>query len=576
MKISDYIALFLEQNKIRQVYELTGGMITHLLDSIHQRTKIHIISMHHEQAAAFSAEGSSRMTGIPGVALATSGPGAVNLLTGIGSCFFDSVPSVFITGQVNRNEMRADRHVRQIGFQETDIVAMAKSITKGAWQALSPEEVPNILVRAFELAVADRPGPVLIDIPMDVQHADVTTPAIPIIVGAVRSAPSPLDHTLFKEMMVDLSLAKRPLILAGGGIRSACAAEPFRTFVEKLQIPVVHSLMGVDLLPYNHPLRVGMIGTYGNRWANHALCHSDHLLVLGSRLDVRQTGADTDAFCMDKTIWHVDVDIGEINNRVKKCRGFVSELRTFLRAANLQILLGDQSKLNSWRLEIENLRRKWPDTEEQPDLQGINPNILIHQLSRRFPHASAFISDVGQHQMWTGQSLELKGDQRFLTSGGMGAMGFALPAAIGAAVSFPDRPVVVIAGDGGFQCNIQELQTVVRNHLPIKIVIINNRSLGMVRQFQESYFESRFQSTVWGYSHPDFVKVAEAYGISGRRVVHPHEIDSGIDWLCSAADVPCLLDVYIDIKTNACPKTVFGLPISEMEPIKAMFINGQT
>lgn len=569
MKISDYIALFLEQNKVRQVYELAGGMITHLLDSIHCRTKIRIVSMHHEQAAAFAAEGSARMTGVPGVAFATSGPGAVNLLTGIGSCFFDSVPAVFITGQVNRNEMRAEQHVRQVGFQETDIVSMAKPITKGAWLALTPEEVPDLLYRAFELAVADRPGPVLLDIPMDVQRADVTTPAIPTILTSVKHATTPLDYALIKEMMVDLSLAKRPLILAGGGIRSACAVEPFRTFVEQLQIPVVHSLMGVDLLPYNHPLRVGMIGTYGNRWANYALSRSDHLMVLGSRLDVRQTGADTEVFCKDKTIWHVDVDTAEINNRVKGCCGFVSELRAFFLATNLKVSPIGQTGLNPWRLEIENLRRKWPDTEEQPDLHGINPNILIHQLSRCFPHASAFVSDVGQHQMWTGQSLELTTGQRFLTSGGMGSMGFALPAAIGVAVSFPDMPVVVIAGDGGFQCNIQELQTVARNRLPIKIVIINNRSLGMVRQFQESYFESRFQSTVWGYSHPDFVNVAEAYGVSARRVVHNHEIDSGIDWLCSTADSPCLLDVYIDMKTNAYPKTTFGLPISEMEPIKA-------
>ena len=569
MKISDYIALFLEQNKVWQVYELAGGMITHLLDSIHCRTKIRIVSMHHEQAAAFAAEGSARMTGVPGVAFATSGPGAVNLLTGIGSCFFDSVPAVFITGQVNRNEMRAEQHVRQVGFQETDIVSMAKPITKGAWLALTPEEVPDLLYRAFELAVADRPGPVLLDIPMDVQRADVTTPAIPTILTSVKHATTPLDCALIKEMMVDLSLAKRPLILAGGGIRSACAVEPFRTFVEQLQIPVVHSLMGVDLLPYNHPLRVGMIGTYGNRWANYALSRSDHLIVLGSRLDVRQTGADTEAFCKNKTIWHVDVDTVEINNRVKGCRGFVSELRAFLQAINLRVSPIGKTGLNHWRLEIENLRRKWPDTEEQPDLHGINPNILIHQLSRCFPHASAFVSDVGQHQMWTGQSLELITGQRFLTSGGMGSMGFALPAAIGVAVSFPDTPVVVIAGEGGFQCNIQELQTVARNRLPIKIVIINNRSLGMVRQFQESYFESRFQSTVWGYSHPDFVNVAEAYGVPGRRVVHDHEIDSGIDWLCSTTDGPCLLDVYIDMKTNAHPKTTFGLPISEMEPIKA-------
>jgi acetolactate synthase-1/2/3 large subunit len=565
VKVSDYIAKFLEQNQVKQVFELTGGMITHLLDSLHRHTNIRIVSMRHEQAAAFAAEGSARMTGIPGVALATSGPGAINLLTGVGSCFFDSVPAVFITGQVNRNEMSVNKQVRQLGFQETDIVEMAKPITKGAWLVLESEQIPKLLRQAFDLALSGRPGPVLIDIPMDVQRADIPDS---VIAPAVASQHEAIDQAVIKKLMEQFEQAARPLILGGGGIRAARATKLFRSLVDHLQIPVVHSLMGVDLLPYDHPMRVGMIGTYGNRWANHALHQADHLLVLGSRLDVRQTGGNTDVFREGKQIWHVDVDPDEINNRVTGCNGIVSDLKPFLQIARAEASPHPSSHFKTWRLEIEKLRQKWPDTEEQPHLSGINPNIFMHRLSRKFPQATAFISDVGQHQMWAAQSVELTDGQRFLTAGGMGSMGFALPSAIGVAVSYPKRPVVVIAGDGGFQCNIQELQTVIHDSLPIKIAIINNKSLGMVRQFQESYFESRFQSTVWGYSAPGFARIAVAYGIPGHRVEFADELDAALDWFCGISDGPALLEVCIDQQANAYPKTAFGKPINEMEPFK--------
>jgi acetolactate synthase-1/2/3 large subunit len=565
MKVADYIALFLERNNVRQVYELIGGMITHLLDALHRRGKIRIVSMHHEQAAAFAAEGSARMTGTPGVALATSGPGAVNLLTAIGSCYFDSVPTVFITGQVNRHELRGDRAVRQAGFQETDIVSMAEPITKAAWLALKPDELPDLLSHAFQLTLSGRPGPVLIDIPMDVQRACIQVPLHPPSVRRLTTQPDLSDSG---EMFEDLFRAKRPLILVGGGIRSACAAEPFRKLADQLQIPVIHSLMGVDLLPYGHALRVGMIGTYGNRWANYALCLADFLLVLGSRLDIRQTGADVRSFEEGKKIWHIDIEPGEINNSLKSCRGILAELGAFLQSTPIQSVSCPDQRFKTWQERIAALRLKWPDTAEQPDLPGIDPNSLMHRLSHSFPQASAFVVDVGQHQMWAAQSLELTAEQRFLTSGGMGSMGFALPAGIGVAISCPGRPVVVIAGDGGFQCNIQELQTVAYSGLPLKIIIINNKSLGMVRQFQEDYFESRLQSTVIGYSAPDFSRVAEAYGIPGRCVKRAEEIDAALGWLYSTSNSPGLLDVWIDLKAKAYPKTAFGKPIHEMEPHK--------
>ena len=291
MKVSDYIANFLYAQGVKCVFELVGGMITHLVDSLNRHGKVRIVSVHHEQAAAFAAEAMSRMTGVPGVAMATRGPGATNLLTGVGSCYFDSTPAVFITGQVNLKEQKGDRPIRQLGFQETDIVSMAAPITKAAWQIQSPEDIPLILEQAFICALSGRPGPVLIDIPMDIQRAEVAAKIPKVVSGADAEEP---DSRAINEMFRDLKTSQRPLILAGGGIRSACVANLFRKFVDQVKVPVVNSLMAVDVLPYDHRFRVGLIGTYGNRWANLAIGRSDFLLVLGSRLDIRQTGSDTD------------------------------------------------------------------------------------------------------------------------------------------------------------------------------------------------------------------------------------------------------------------------------------------
>jgi acetolactate synthase-1/2/3 large subunit len=308
-----------------------------------------------------------------------------------------------------------------------------------------------------------------------------------------------------------------------------------------------------------------MIGTYGNRWANIALSRCDALLVLGSRLDIRQTGADTDAFIAGGKIHHVDVDPGEINNRVTGVEGLVQDLAPALADIASAAQTTGGADHSSWIGEIAELRERWPDTGELPGIGGINPNALIHEL--RHPTATAYVADVGQHQMWAAQSVELVGDQRFLTSGGMGAMGSGLPLAIGAAVE-SGGPVVSINGDGGVQLNIQELQTLARNKMPVKVVVLDNGAHGMVRQFQESYLEGRYQSTVWGYSAPDFARVAEAYGIPGRSVSDPAETADAVAEMW-ATEGPYMLEVAIDERANAYPKIAFGYPISEMEPFVA-------
>ena len=562
MKVSDFIAEFLVKKGIKSVFELSGGMITHILDSLYQKTDIKIVTMHHEQAAAFAAEGYARVTGLPGIALATSGPGATNLLTGIGSCYFDSTPAVFITGQVNRHELKGDRGIRQLGFQETDIVSMVRPITKACFQISDPNTIPAIFEQAFKIALEGRPGPVLIDIPMDVQRIQIE----PEYFLSEKTENSEIDSIILQNLIKDIKQAKRPLILAGRGIKASKSQNLFNQFVEKTKVPVITTLLGLDTINYDDKQRVGFIGSYGNRWANIAFGECDLLIVLGSRLDIRQTGADT-KFIENRKIYHIDCEKAEINNRVKGCEAIVADLNSFFMdfgKAGSNFLFDFPE---DWMNHINDLKNTWPDTKELTP-SGINPNVFMHSLSSQSHKTKAYLADVGSHQMWTAQSLELRNNQHFLTSGGMGAMGFSLPAGIGACIALDKEPVVVIVGDGCMQLNIQELQTIVRNNLPVKIVVMNNRTLGMIRQFQDSYFESRYQSTYWGYDAPDFAKVAIAYGIDAITIENPEEIESAVGWLWKDenATKPQLLQVMIDPHTNTYPKIAFGRPITEMEP----------
>ena len=561
MKASDYIAEFLAAQGVRTVYEMTGGMITHILDSLHHRGEIDIVSMHHEQAAAFAAEAGARVTGVPGVALATSGPGATNLITGIGSCFYDSVPAVFITGQVNTHEQRGESGVRQSGFQETDIVAIVEPVTKAAWRVQDAEDLPALLAEAFRVALSGRMGPVLLDIAMDVQRTQIEVAAPAMIAPDV---PLTAHAESLDRVRSALATAERPLILAGGAIRGEQARRRLAELAHSWQLPVVTSLLGVDAISGDDPLKVGMIGTYGNRWANEALGRCDVLLVVGSRLDNRQTGADVERFVQGKTIIRVDLDASEISWRVRPQIAVVADANEFLG----QLLAGEAPIVDrlAWLAEVAALRAAAPDAAEIADVPGINAARLMHVLSDAAAEASTFVTDVGQNQMWAAQSLRLRDGQRLLTSGGMGAMGFSLPAAIGAALAVPGRPVVAITGDGGMQVNIQELETVTRLRLPIKLVVLDNGCLGMVRQFQEEYFESCYQSTVWGYGSPDFAAVAEAYGLPARLVDAEEDVEAAAAWLMSDPSAPALLHVRLAQDTRVRPKIAFGSPIFEMEP----------
>jgi acetolactate synthase I/II/III large subunit len=545
----DYLAKFLAQKQVKCVFELSGGMIAFITDAISKDGNIKIVNVRHEQAAGFAAEGASRSGGIPSVALATSGPGATNLVTAIGSAYFDSTPVLFITGQVHQSELRKDENQRQNGFQELNIVKMVEGITKFAVQVNSIDNFKDALENAWAIAVRDRPGPVLIDIPINIQQLDLQAFNFeePWKSSEKTHSQVPREFGMAVEW---LNNSKKPLILVGGGVRLNNCISKFRKVVDRLQIPVVHSLMGVDALSIDSNLRVGMIGSYGNRWANKALATSDTLLVLGSRLDVRQTGNSVSEFSKGKRIIRVDVDRYELNGRIKADLNFEMNLDEFLYYFDSHQF---NLKTDSFLSEIRAWEKEYPADMEQEKFIELNPNTVMQELSEYFHDANGYLVDVGQHQMWAAQSLSIRENQRFITSGGMGAMGFSIPAALGCAASTGGK-WVAIAGDGCVQLSLPELQTLKQYDLSVAVCIINNDQLGMVAQFQEENMDSRFTATRDGYSNPDFLAIAEAFGIPAIRITSTSELAKLKGFIQSWSKGPIIIEIQISQDAKALPK----------------------
>ncbi|MRN54376.1 thiamine pyrophosphate-binding protein [Paenibacillus monticola] len=565
MKLSDYVIDCIKEQGVSHVFEFIGGAIVHLLDSISFRDDIECISVRHEQAGAFAAEAYARINGKLGVAMATSGPGALNLLTGIGSCYFDSVPCLFITGQVNTYEYKFDRSVRQIGFQETDIVSVAKPLTKYAVLVTEPDQIRYELEKSIYLAQSGRPGPVLLDIPMNLQRAQIEPETLVSFYDSEEykelCKDSEVDDSIIADIINLLSKAKRPLILAGGGVRVSNSTELLSQFIEKTGIPIVSSLMGLDVVSHDNPLYSGLIGSYGNRYSNLILANCDLLLILGSRLDSRQTGTRPDTFARGAQKIHVDIDNNELNSKVEATLAVKASLTGFLTKMNSKLDGLAKPEITEWLESIGSLKALFPTYSFKPEADEIEPNRFMEYLSSKSGQFGTICLDVGQHQMWASQSFKLSKKQRLLNSGGMGAMGFALPAAIGASLASGDE-TLVIAGDGGIQLNIQEMDTLVRLNLPIKIVVINNSSLGMVRQFQDLYFEGRQQSTV--NPNPSFIDIANAYKIPSFQMNSMKDVQQ-LDLFLNT-EGPAFIEVRLEKKTEVQPKLVVNRPIEDMYP----------
>ena len=565
MKASDAVAKFLIAHRVQTCFELVGGMITHLLDSFAESGRFNIVSMHHEQTAAFAAEGVARHTKgkTIAVAMGTSGPGATNLITGIGSCWFDSVPCLFITGQVNTRELKGERPIRQQGFQELDIVEVVRSLTKYASRVDSPEDLLPNLHRALSLAQSGRQGPVLLDIPNDVQRSEIPDALVE------KWLKMPLEISKGPEIgigdlqkLADLcKQAQRPLICIGGGARWADSMGEWLLAAGALGIPYVSTLMGHERVIARSSY-FNMIGSYGNREANWAVQNCDLLIVVGARLDVRQTGSDVEDFARRANIVQIDIDPSQLGNRVQ---------------AELNICATAESFFNAFSLlstTFPNLDKNWlPDLSIQRDRAQINEyadwEISPSEVFKKLNYILAkrpvdYVCDVGNHQMWAAQNLRLDTDQAVHYSGGMGAMGFALPAALGIALQSRNK-VVVITGDGSLQINIQELDTLNRLGLDLTIIVMNNSVLGMVKNFQDMYFDGRDQSTRKGYSRPSFTDVATTYGIEAHRVTNIEEMDRALNLIADRKG-PLLIEIMMDGATECRPRLAFGSKLDEQFP----------
>ena len=564
MKASDYIVQFLAEQKIDKVFGYIGGAVAHFYDSLDKNEQIEIVNTIHEQGAGFAAEGYARVTGKTGVATATSGPGATNLITPIGSCFFDSVPTLFITGQVNTYEYKYNQPVRQIGFQETDIVSIIKPITK---YAVMVDDIANLkyeLEKGYFLSQEGRKGPVLIDIPMNIQRTDFDPAQQASFFESeeYKNYHSVSDCTKsIVEAIDEIKQAKRPIILIGGGARISGAGEALSELLDSTHFPLVYSLMGKDLIKDNYQYNLGLIGSYGNRYGNMALANADLILVLGSRLDTRQTGTDLKTFAREAKIIQVDIDLNELGSKIKADILIHSDIKEFLEELNKSNF---SNTITPWQEKLLSYKEKYSSTVGI-DQKEKAPNQIIHKISQHLNAYDAVCVDVGQHQMWVAQSLETKDYQRVLFSGGMGAMGCALPMAIGSALGNGKRSIVIV-GDGGFQMNIQELEIIKRRRLPIKIFIMNNTNLGMVRQFQELYFDENYIGTKKDYSVPHFENIGKAYGIASDTVSNKEEIYKKIEEML-ADDEPAILDIrLLESMTTVEPKLIVNKPIEDMYP----------
>lgn len=569
MKASDVIAKVLSANNVTVGFELIGGMIAHLVDSINVLGETKLISLHHEQAAAFAAGGVARATNNNnlGLALGTSGPGATNLVTGIADCWLDSNPCIFITGQVNTHELKGKRNIRQQGFQELDIVSIVKSITKYAVQIETAADIVTELQKAIDIAVSGRPGPVLIDIPMDLQRAEIDESTLTYLAGktAVTSSLTELNKetkTQLQDALTSLSIAKQPLFIIGGGAVNEPSFAVWQEQVARLRIPHVASLKGSEKTPALDGYW-GMIGAYGTRTANYAVQNADVIIVLGSRLDVRQTGADVGDFARLATrIIQIDLDPAQLDNRVKghvsihaSCEQFYQEY--------LESISNNLEMCPNW---LTTLEQHWQNKfiNEYEELT-ISPFNICAILSKRFAKQPVhFVTDVGNNQMWVAHSLLLSPSQMIHHSGGLGAMGFGIPTAIGVHYA-TNYNVVSISGDGGAQLNIQELDIIARENLPMLTIVVNNESLGMVRAFQEMYFEGRNQSTYWqGYSS-SFCEIGKAYQMKSLRIETEAEFDAAV-LAFTENPIPTLLEVVMRDARECKPRLAFGNPIDKQYP----------
>lgn len=540
----------LYREKVEVIFGYPGGSVLPLYDELYDADIRHIL-VRHEQAAAHAADGYARATGKAGVCMATSGPGATNLVTGIATAYMDSVPIVAITGQVPRSMIGYD------AFQEANITGITLPITKHNYLVQDSKDIPRIFKEAFYIAQTGRPGPVLIDIPKDAQN-EIIEFEYPEEVKLRGYKPTYAGNEQQIKKAASLILgSEKPVFYVGGGVVFSNASEELRALAEGIMAPVTTTLMGMSAFPSAHPLSLGMLGMHGTRYANYSIQESDLIIAVGVRFDDRVTGK-VSAFAPNAKIIHIDIDPAEIGKNVRVDVPIVGDAKNILKAL-LKYVKQEQVKTEAWNKKIAAWKKEYPLTYKKDNL--LRPQFVVEQISEICPDA-IIVTEVGQNQMWAAQFFNFKNPRTFISSGGLGTMGYGFPASMGAKVGKPESTVIDIAGDGSFQMNSQELATVVQNDIPVIVAILNNGFLGMVRQWQELFFNRRYSATRLDES-VDFVKLAEAYGALGLRATKKSEVKDVIVEAVKS-ERPTIIDFVVEREENVSPMVPAGAAINEI------------
>ncbi len=543
MNGAQFLVQALKKQGVTQVFGYPGGAIMPVYDALYDGGLAHQLCRH-EQGAAMAAVGYARASGQVGVCIATSGPGATNLVTGLAEALLDSVPLVAISGQVPCAAVGTD------AFQEVDVLGMSLSCTKHSFMVTDAADLGRVLAEAFAIATEGRPGPVLIDFPKDVQLAAVPTQS-PLFAVEEPEPLNPAELTLARTL---LAAAERPVLYVGGGVGMANAEQQLRDFAAATGMPAVTTLKGIGALDPDSPVYLGMLGMHGTKAANYAVQQCDLLVVVGARFDDRVTGK-LEEFAPEARVIHLDVDAAEFGKRRAADVGITTDLKRVLPALAMALAI------DPWREHCAAMAREYAFRYDHPG-QPIYAPALLKQLSERLPETSVVACDVGQHQMWVAQHMRFTSPRNHLSSAGLGTMGFGLPAAIGAKMSRPDDEVVLVSGDGSFMMNVQELGTIRRAQLKVKMVLIDNQRLGMVRQWQELFFDGRYSETILS-DNPDFIALAAAFGIPGETIACKEQIAGALDRLL-ASESAYLLHVAISEEENVWPLVPPGVANHKM------------
>lgn len=576
MKVSDFVINYLADKGIDCMFVVTGSANAYLIDSFTRTKKTRYVSVMHEQAAGFAAEGYSRIKGVPGVTIATSGPGGMNLITPIGNCFYDSVPCIFLTGQINSNFLRTDPSIRQVGFQETDIVAISSPITKYSVLIRNPEDIRFELEKAFFIATDQRPGPVLLDIPMNIQSMEINPEAL---IGfdsdiARTSYDIKAIDMQINAFLQDLKKAKRPVMLIGGGIRSANAVEVIQTVGKKLKIPVFPTWNALDIIPSDYKFYGGRIGTYGGRGRNFGLQNSDLVLAVGSRISGRITGGNLKTFLRGARKYVVDVDKTLLQKKLQQVPfdiNIYSDAKLFLERLNVKLNSLTIPNFSAWTKKVMDWKEKYDPVRPEfyKEKSFMHPYVFMRVLSEVMKKDDIIAIDCGGNIVTSNHAFETKNGQRYFTNNGNSPMGFSFAGGLGAwFAAHKGQNVVTVIGDGGFNMNIQELQTLVTYGIKLKTFIMNNHNYGIIKAFQDSNVESRYAASEpkGGYVAPDFVKIAQAYTVKTFVIKNNNKLRDIISEVL-AFDGPVVCDVNCGEYYTYEPR-VYGwaAPIEDMYP----------